>query len=124
MNRLDVHHARVVAMDFLVYFIAFLVTFVYLFVLWVVVLVVYNFVFEPFDFGPLKYFAAKSALLLTIIAIIYLIPYLNWFSLIVWWIGLMIIFKKDFWECRILVLLIWGLSFIARLFLTGILVGR
>lgn len=105
------------------YLIAFPLTFIALAVLWVIVLTVYNLLFEPFDFGSLGSFAAKSALLLLIMTIIYLLPYANWFALIVWWIGLMVVFNKDFWECRILVLLIWGVSFAMRLVLVGLLVN-
>jgi hypothetical protein len=106
---------------FVIYPILFIATFIYLAVLWVVVLVAYNLIFEPFDFGSLGSFAVKSAILLSIIALMSLLPYVNWFTLVAWWLGLMIVFKKDFWECRILVILVWGLSFIARLFLSGIL---
>lgn len=105
----------------LLYPILFVATFVYLAILWVVVLIVYNLIFEPFEFGALSSFAVRSAILLAVIALIYLIPYVNWFSLVAWWIGLMIVFKKDFWECRILVFLIWGLSFLSRIFLIGLL---
>lgn len=103
------------------YLIAFLATFLYLAVLWVIVLTVYNLILEPFDFGPLGIFAAKSALLLAIMSGLYLVPYASWFALVFWWIGLMVIFKKDFWECRVLVVLIWGIGFIGRLFLSALL---
>ena len=94
--------------------------FAYLAVLWVVVLVVYNFIFESFDFGPLGMFAIKSLILLGFISVIYVLPYVHWLSLIFWWLGLMVIFQKDFWECRVLVMLIWGLSFIFRLLLSDV----
>ena len=105
------------------YVIAWPIFFLALSIVWVIVLVLYNLIFEPFDFGPLGSFAGKSALLIAIMATIYVMPYVNWFSLIAWWFGLMVVFKKDFWECRILVFLIWGVTFIIRLFLSGILLG-
>jgi hypothetical protein len=103
------------------YLIAYPIIFVYLSVLWVAVLVVYNMIFEPFDFGALGPFAAKSAILIAIMSAISLIPFVYFFSLIFWWIGLMIVFKKDFWECRILVFLIWGLSIVFRFALGAML---
>src|SRR5262245_25621960 len=105
------------------YVIAFPIIFIYLSVLWVGVLVVYNIFFEPFDFGPLASFAGKSAILIAVITAISLIPYVYFFSLIFWWIGLMIIFKKDLWECKILVFLIWGLSILFRFVLGGLLMA-
>jgi len=105
------------------YLIAFPIVFVYLSILWVVVLVVYNLAIEAFDFGPLVSFAGKSAILVSIVSLIYLLPYVHWFTLIVWWIGLMVIFKKDFWECKMLVFLIWGVGFVTRFFIAGMLMG-
>jgi hypothetical protein len=106
-----------------IYVIAFLAVFVYLWVLWVVVLVVYNLIFEPFDFGALSSFAWKSCLLIGIMSVIYLIPYVHWGALLFWWFGLMLIFNKDFWECRILVFLIWGIGFISRLLIIPLILS-
>jgi hypothetical protein len=103
------------------YIIGFVIGFIILSVVWVIVLVVYNLIFEPFDFGPLGSFAIKSAVLITIIAVVGVIPYARWFTLLFWWFGLMIIFKKDFWECRVLVILIWGLNIVISLLLRGIM---
>src|SRR2546430_500605 len=88
------------------------IVFVYTAIVWVVVLVIYNLIFEPFDFGPLKWFAGKSALLVFVISLCQVfIPFGGVAVLIPWWLGLMFVFKKDFWECRILVFLIWGVHF-------------
>jgi hypothetical protein len=32
-----------------------------------------------------------------------------------------VIFKKDFWECKILVILIWGISFLGNLGINALL---
>jgi hypothetical protein len=96
--------------------LSLLVAFVLLALLWVAVLAVYNVFLEPFDFGPLGMFAAKSTALVLIVALfITLVPFGGLLSLVVWWIGLMVIFKKDFWECKILVILIWGVSFLMNM---------
>src|SRR5689334_18388331 len=99
-----------------------IVAFVYLSIIWVAVLAIFNVFVEPFDFGPLGLFAAKSlALVLTVSLFVTFVPYGGLASLIVWWIGLMVIFKKDFWECKILVVLIWGISFLGNLGINALL---
>lgn len=99
-----------------------LITFVYLSVIWIAVLALYNVFFEPFDFGPLVSFALKSvSLILVVTLFITFVPLGGFGSLIVWWIGLMVIFKKDFWECKILVVLIWGISFLGGLGIRAII---
>ena len=93
--------------------LTFLVWLVFTTMVWVVVLCIYNFTIEAFDFGILGWFLAKSAgLLFVVTLLVAFVPAGGLASLVVWWIGLMLIFKKDFWECRVLVILIWGVSFI------------
>jgi hypothetical protein len=95
------------------YLIIFPIVFVYTSILWVVVLVLYNLLFEPFDFGALGSFAIKSVILILIVSVVRtFVPYGGLATLVVWWIGLMVIFKKDLWECKILVLLLWGINFL------------
>ena len=106
------------------YLIIFPIVFTYTAVLWIAVLIVYNLLFEPFDFGALTDFAWKSAILVAIVsAIVTFVPYGSLASLIVWWIGLMILFKKDFWECRILVILIWAVNFVFYLLIRGLVLS-
>jgi hypothetical protein len=113
--------ARGIVMEYL---ILFPIVFIYTAILWVAVLVVYNLLFEPFDFGALTDFAWKSAILVAIVSIIVtFVPFGGLASLIVWWIGLMIVFKKDFWECRILVILIWFVNFIFGLLIRGLVLS-
>jgi len=95
------------------YVIEFIVIFTYTSILWVIVLAIYNALIEAFDFGPLIWFAAKSALLISIVSLCLLVPAAGWLlSFAVWWVGLVLVFKKDFWECRVLVILIWGANVI------------
>jgi len=97
-------------------FIMFVVAFFYLAIIWVVVLAIYYVFLEPFDFAPLGSFVGKSIALILIVALFTaVVPYGNYATLIIWWIGLTLIFKKDFWECKILVILIWGISFLVWL---------
>ncbi len=106
------------------YLIIFPIVFVYTAILWVVVLVLYNLLFEAFDFGALGTFAGKSAILIAIVSLVLtLVPFGGLASLIVWWIGLMMVFNKDFWECRILVILIWGINFLFGLLIQGLVLS-
>jgi hypothetical protein len=98
------------------------IAFVYLSIIWIAVLAIYNVFLEPFDFGPLGSFALKSVALVAIVsAFVTFVPFGGLASLIVWWIGLMVIFKKDFWECKILVILIWGISFLGNMGIQALL---
>jgi hypothetical protein len=101
------------------YAIFFAITYAYTAILWVVVLVIYNLIFEPFDFGPLGSFAWKSAVLVLAVALVRtFVPFGGLASLVIWWLGLMVIFQKDLWECRVLVILIWGTSFLLGMGIT------
>jgi hypothetical protein len=100
----------------------FTIVFIYTAILWVVVLVIYSAFIESFDFGPLSTFALKSVIVVgAVAAVATFVPYGGLFNLIVWALGLLIIFRKDLWELRVLVLLLWGVNFAAGLLLRGIL---
>jgi hypothetical protein len=106
------------------YLIALPIVFIYTAIIWIAVLFLYNMFVEPFDFGPLGRFAGKSALLVLLVALtVTFVPFGSLASLLVWWIGLMIIFKKDFWECKVLVILIWGMSFLLDLAIKAVLMS-
>ena len=100
----------------MIYLITLLIIFVYTTILWFLVIVLYNFVLEPFDFGPLRSFALKSLGLILLVSLIVTFVMAGIYaSLIVWWFGLMLLFKKDFWECKVLVILIWGINLLVGL---------
>jgi hypothetical protein len=42
-------------------------------------------------------------------------------NLLIWGLGLVIIFRKDLWEVRVLVILLWAVNFAAGLILRGVL---
>ncbi|MBI2804039.1 MAG: hypothetical protein HYX68_03545 [Planctomycetes bacterium] len=106
------------------YLILLPIVFLYTAVLWVVVLILYNLLFEPFDFGVLSAFALKSAILVGVVSLVVtFVPYGGLASLIVWWIGLMVVFQKDFWECRILVIMIWGVNFLFGLLIHALVLS-
>ena len=91
--------------------IIFAIVFAYSLVLWGIVLGVYGLVIEPIDFGYLPTFAWKSLLLVGVVALVVtFIPLGRFLTLIVWWVGIAVIFRMDFWECRMVVFLIWGIN--------------
>jgi len=86
----------------------FAIAFLYTAVLWVVILFVYSTFVESFDFGVLSTFAWKSAILIAIIsAVEVFVPYGGGFVLLIWGLGLLILFRKDPWEWRILIVMLW-----------------
>jgi hypothetical protein len=44
-------------------------------------------------------------------------------SLAVWWIGLTVVFNKDFLECKVLVAIIWVANFLFGLAIRGLLLS-
>jgi len=94
-------------------------------VIWVIVLMLYSMLMEPFDFGPLGAFALKSAILIFLVSLtVTFVPFGRFASLLVWWFGLMVIFRKDFWECRVLVVMIWGVNFAMSFGLAALFAAR
>jgi hypothetical protein len=98
------------------------IIFLYTSVLWIVVLYLYNRFIEGFDFGNFPGFLGKSVLLIAVVSLCGFHLYGILLSVIIWWGGLMLLFKKEFWECRILVLLLWGLFFVTGMLITGVLI--
>jgi hypothetical protein len=87
----------------------FTIIFLYTAVLWVVILFIYSTFVEPFDFGVLSTFAWKSVILVAIVsAVETFVPYGGWFAVFIWGLGLLILFQKDLWEMRILIVMIWA----------------
>ena len=110
--------------DEISYLVLFPIVYVYTAVLWVVVLVLYNLLIDGLDMGALGSFAWKSAILVLFVALtVTFVPWGDFASLIIWWIGLMVIFKKDLWECRILVTMIWGVDFLCTLLVKSLLMA-
>src|ERR1041385_4048187 len=102
--------------------VKFSIIFVYTSILWGVVVYLYNRFFEPFEFGTLGSFLGKSALLIFVVSLcgLHFIGIL--ISVLIWWAGLRLLFKEDFWACRILVLLLWGLFFASSILIAGFVI--
>src|SRR5262245_25996722 len=91
-------------------------------VIWVLALIMYNIVLGGIDFGPLELFAVKSVGLIAVANTFALVPFCGgWMALAVWWIGIVWLFKMEYWEAKVLVLIIWVLNFISRLAILTIL---
>jgi hypothetical protein len=97
------------------YALGFVILYVIVAVIFMVATIVYSFLIGPLDFGALWPFLAKAALLIGIVAAVLLLPYGGWLALPIWWVGVMLIFGVDFWQARILVAIVWVLTFLVRL---------
>ena len=73
------------------------------------------------DFGAVHIVVLKAIPLLIAVNLLAAIPYGIYLAIPVWWIGLMILFRLDFWEVRTLVVVNWALNFIVRLILISLL---
>lgn len=69
------------------------------------------------EFGEIHIVIPKALVLLLIVNLISLLPLGGILALPVWVFGLMLLFKLDFWEARILIVINWGLNFAVRFFL-------
>jgi hypothetical protein len=69
------------------------------------------------EFGTLGEVVVRGGILLIVINLVCLIPYGIWLALPVWWFGLMILFRIDFWEARTLVVINWLLNLVVNLLL-------
>ena len=79
--------------------VIFTIVFIYTAILWVVVLFIYSAFIESFDFGALSTFALKSVLQVSLVAAVAtFVPFGGYLALLVWALGLLIIFQKDLWE--------------------------
>lgn len=74
------------------------------------------------DFGPLPSVLGKSALILVAVNAIGLVPGIGpWVALVVWFLGLMSLFRLDARTTMTPVFINWGLNFLFRLFLLNAL---
>lgn len=102
----------------------FAIVFTYTAILWVAVIFLYSAFIESFDFGALSTFVWKSALLVGIVAAVAtFVPHGGFFTLLIWALGLLILFQRDLWESRVLIILLWAANFIAGLILRGLLLS-
>ncbi|OAI40048.1 hypothetical protein AYO40_05235 [Planctomycetaceae bacterium SCGC AG-212-D15] len=75
------------------------------------------------EFGEIHIVIPKAMGLLLIVNIVSLVPLGGFVALIIWVIGLMVLFHLDFWECRFLIFINWVLNFVAKLAVVGILLA-
>jgi hypothetical protein len=66
------------------------------------------------DFGQVHIVLAKAIPLLIVVNLLQLVPFGIVLSIPIWWIGLMVLFRLDFWEVRTLVAINWGLNALAH----------
>jgi hypothetical protein len=107
----------------MVYVIAYAILFPIVFVIWVVALTLYNMVIGGFEIGAVGPFAGKSAVLVAIVSLILFLPFGQWIALGVWWIGIAVAFGVEFWEAKVLAVILWALTFVTFLGLRAGLSG-
>ena len=73
------------------------------------------------EFGQVHIVLAKAIPLLIIVALLELVPFGIILAIPVWWFGLMLLFRLDFWEVRTLVLINYGLNTLAYFALLAML---
>lgn len=75
------------------------------------------------DFGEVHIVLAKAIPLLIVVTLLQLVPfpYGDLLAVPIWWIGLMVLFRLDFWEVRTLVFVNWILNAIAHYFFLAML---
>lgn len=75
------------------------------------------------EFGELHIVLAKAIPLLLVIALLEFVPfpYGDLLAVPIWWFGLMLLFRLDFWEVRTLVFTNWVLNAVAHYALLAML---
>jgi len=98
-------------LSLIVYAIVFGILFAVYSAIWVVSLVLYSTLVCGIDFGALWQFALKSVVLVGIVTLVMFIPFGGWLALNVWWLGALLVCGMEFWAAKVLVLIVWALSF-------------
>ncbi|SRR5579875_3512732 len=84
----------------------------------VVILIISMFITSAFgggvEFGQVHIVLAKAIPLLIVVNLLQLVSFGIVLSIPIWWIGLMVLFRLDFWEVRTLVAINWGLNALAH----------
>ena len=75
------------------------------------------------EFGEARVVIPKAACLLFIVNLISLLPMGRFIAAPIWLFGLMFLFGLDFWETRILIVVNWGLNFVAQMFVFSVIMA-
>lgn len=96
----------------------YVISFAILLAISVVILIISMFITSALgggvDFGQVHVVLAKAIPLLIVVSLLELVPFGIVLSIPIWWIGLMVLFRLDFWEVRTLVFINWGLNALAH----------
>lgn len=95
--------------------IAYILVYIVLAVIFAAATMLYSSLIGGLDFGALGHFIVKAGLLVAVVAGVTLLPFGGWLALGAWWIGVVWLFEIDFWDAKILVAIIWGLTVLLRL---------
>lgn len=109
--------------DLKYYAVALLVTLPISTVIFFIAMVLSNAIAEAVDIGEIHVAIIKAFALLLVVNLVSLVPFGNWAALLVWIVGLVLVFHLDFWEARILIVFNWGLNYAVHWFLVAALAG-
>lgn len=103
------------------YAILFAILYPIIAVIFAVAVVLYASFIGGVEFGVLGPFLLKSAALIAVVTLVMFIPYGGFLTLAVWWGGFVLLFGMEFWEAKVIVAIIWGLTFVTRMALLAVL---
>jgi hypothetical protein len=76
------------------------------------------------DFGDVRVAVPKAVGLLSVVTLVGFVPFIGWFLAIpIWCVGLMNLFRLDFWETRVLFIINWGVGSLFKIFILALIVG-
>jgi hypothetical protein len=104
------------------YVLAFVIVYPILAVIFGVAVFLYASFIGGVDFGALGQFIIKAAALVAVVTLVLFVPAVGgWIALGVWWAGFVLLFGMEFWEAKVIVIIIWALTFLVRLGLVAAL---
>ncbi|HLN29134.1 MAG TPA: hypothetical protein VK395_15400 [Gemmataceae bacterium] len=93
-------------------------------VILIISLVISSAIVGGIDFSELSVVIPKALILLLVTSPIYAIPCIGGFlALPIWFIGLMLVFRLEIWETRVLVAVNWVLNWVAFVFVLSLIIN-
>jgi hypothetical protein len=78
---------------------------------------------EALDIGEIHAAVFKAFLLVVLVNLVRLVPFGGYLTLLVWLVGLLVVFRLDLWEARMVLLINWLLNMAVSFFLLGLLMS-
>jgi hypothetical protein len=109
--------------------VVFLVSLPFSIVIFFIAMYISSVMLGAMEIGDLRVSIPKAILLIALINMVSLVPIMGgYLALPVWVVGLMVLFRLDLWECRMLLFINWILNFALRyglvMLVTAMVMGR